>query len=61
MKVRFLEAVCGPDILAGTGEIKDLPRADARYWIRAGLAEEVKEEPVQKKVTVQKVRKASTR
>ena len=59
MKVRFLEAVCGPDVNIGTGVEIDLPRSDALYWIRVGLAEKV--EPVQKKVTVQKVRKASTR
>ena len=59
MEVRFLEAVIGPDIIVGTGEVKDLSRPDALYWIRVGLAEKV--EPVRKKVTVQKVRKAQTR
>ena len=45
--------------MVNAGEEKDLSRPDALYWIRVGLAEKV--EPVRKKVTVQKIRKAQTR
>jgi len=63
MKVKFNEAVGGPHISVGTGGVIDLPRSDAEYWIRIGLAElvEEKEEPRQRPVTVQQVRKKVTR
>lgn len=61
MKVRFLEGVTGPDIIVREGEVRDLSRPDALYWIRIGLAEKVEPKPKQKKVTVQRVRKTETR
>ena len=60
MKIRFKEAVGGPSISVRDGEIKDLPIPDAKYWINIGLAEAV-EEPKQREVKVQRVKKAATR
>jgi len=63
MKVKFTEGVVGPDILAEAGETKDLPRSDAKYWIKVGLAEEVEDEdiPIPRKVTVQEIRRTAKR
>ena len=62
MKVRFIEGVVGPHILVIAGEVKDLPRSDAEYWIKEGLAElEEDEKPVATPVTVQEVKRAAKR
>lgn len=60
MNIRFLTAVVGPEICVTVGEERDLPIRDAEYWISVGYAEKV-EEPVQKKVTVQEIKRTAKR
>ena len=41
MKIIFKEAVAGVDFVYMQGEIVDMPAADAKQWINAGIAEKV--------------------
>ncbi len=60
MNIRFKTAVVGPDICVTVGGERDLPTRDAEYWIEIGYAEKV-EEPVQKKVIVQEIKRTAKR
>ena len=60
MKVKILKARAGKDFVWQQGEVLDLPPAAAQRFIDRGEAELV-EEPKQRKVVVQKVRKTSKR
>lgn len=63
MKIRILKSFATKRKAYGSGEVVDLPAADAKYFVREGLAEIVKEEkkPVQKPVKVQQVKKTEKR
>ena len=60
MKVKILEAMVGKGFVYQKGKVYDLPPGEAEGYIRWGRAELV-EEPKQRKVVVQKVRKTSKR
>ncbi len=60
MKVKILVGRAGSDFVWQQGAVLDLPPADAQFYIDRGEAELV-EEPEQRKVTVQRVKKATKR
>jgi len=60
MRVKILKARVGQDFIWQQGGVLDLPPAVAQRFIDLGEAELV-EEPKQRKVVVQKVRKTSKR
>jgi hypothetical protein len=61
MKVRILVGRSGTDFSWHQGEVLDLPQDVAEKFIRLGEHEPVKDEPKQRKVTVQRVRKTTKR
>jgi hypothetical protein len=62
MKVKILVGITGKGFVYQAGGVYDLPPGEADEYIRLGRAEVVKEEkPKQRKVTVQRVKKAEKR
>jgi len=62
MKVKILKGRAGKDFIWQQGEILDLPAADAKKFIDRGEAELLEDdEPKQRKVTVQRVKKTTKR
>lgn len=60
MKVKILKARAGKDFVWQQGAVIDLPPATAQIYINRGEAEAI-EEPKQRKVTVQRVKKTAKR